>query len=307
VLVVSHVDPDGDSLGTQLAFSTYLKSLGKVVYLVREDRNPAKYEFLPGIDQIPHIRDIKDELDIDTVVSLECPTFSRAGDIVKKISDDLTIINIDHHQDNDNFGAVNWIDKEASSVGEMVYEMFEYFNYRIDNDTAVQLYTAILTDTGRFRFESTSARTMEIAGKLIEAGANPREICDKVFYNLQTATMKLIGYALSAAEFINGGKVCVISLPKEILYSSEFGKADSEGIAEYSLYGKDVTLGVVFKETENGSTRVSLRSRGEPNVAELAAGFGGGGHICAAGCSIEKPLTEARDEFLKKMNDQLND
>ena len=303
LLVVSHIDPDGDALGTQLAFAAYLRSLGKEVTLVREDAIPERYEFLPGIERIRHIDDIKDSLDIDTVIALECPKLSRAGVVISSLRDDIKIINIDHHQDNDNYGQVQWIDKDASSVGEMVYELFESFRYQIDEKTAVLLFTAILTDTGRFRYESTTGRTLEIAGKLIEAGANPRDICDKVFYNLQPATIKLIGNVLSNAEFIDNGRTCLLSLPIQILESAEYGEAESEGIAEYSLYGKGVTLGVTFKERSRGTTRISLRSRGNPNVAKLAAEFGGGGHICAAGCSIDKPMSEAKKEFLNRLNE----
>ena len=303
LLVVSHVNPDGDALGTQLAFATYLKSLGKEVTLVREEAIPERYQFLPGIEQIRPIDSIKNSLDIDTVIALECPKLSRAGDIISSLSDDIKIINIDHHQDNDNYGQVKWIDKDASSVGEMVYELFESFRYQIDEETAVQLFTAILTDTGRFRYESTSGRTMEIAGKLIEAGANPRDICDKVFYDLQPATIKLIGNVLGNAEFIDNGKTCLLSLTNEILESEEYSEAETEGIAEYSLYGKGVKLGVTFKERSGGITRISLRSRGNPNVAKLAAEFGGGGHICAAGCSIDKPMSEAKKEFLQKLKE----
>lgn len=303
LLVVSHVNPDGDALGTQLAFAAYLKSLGKEVTLVREEAIPERYQFLPGIDQIRPVDNIKNSLDIDTVIALECPKLSRAGDIISSLSDDIKIINIDHHQDNDNYGQVKWIDKDASSVGEMVYELFESFRYQIDVETAVQLFTAILTDTGRFRYESTSGRTMEIAGKLIEAGANPRDICDKVFYDLQPATIKLIGNVLSNAEFIDNDRTCLLSLTNEILESEKYSEAETEGIAEYSLYSKGVTLGVTFKERNQGITRISLRSRGNPNVAKLAAEFGGGGHICAAGCSIDKPMSEAKKEFLQKLKE----
>ena len=303
LLVVSHVDPDGDALGSQLAFAGYLKSLGKTVSLVREEAVPERYEFLPEVEQIQHIDNVKDNLEIDTMIVLECPKLSRAGNVINFLKDDLQIVNIDHHQDNDDYGHVNWIDKDASSVGEMIFELFEFFGYRIDQDTAVQLYTAILTDTGRFRYESTTPRTLEIAGKLIEAGANPRDICDKVFYNLQPATIKLIGNVLRNAEFIDTGRTCLLSLPVELLESAEYDKAETEGIAEYSLYGKGVSLGVTFKERNSGITRISLRSRGNPNVAKLAGVFGGGGHICAAGCSIDKPLSEAKELFIKKLNE----
>lgn len=306
VLVASHVDPDGDALGTQLAFAAYLKKSGKTVYLFKEDDIPDKYLFLPEQNEIKHIHDIKDDFTVDAAVILECPRLSRAGNIIKKLNDDCRIINIDHHQDNEGFGEVVWVDKKASSVGEMVFEFFDSVGYQIDETTATQLYTAILTDTGRFRFESTSRRTMEIAGSLIESGADQRTICDKVFYNLQQTTLKLIGYALENSEFVLGNKVCILSLPKEVLHKNGARLSDTEGLAEYSLYGKGVEVGVLLKEGTDGITRISMRSRGDVNVADLAAKFDGGGHICAAGCHIEKELPQAKLELLKALSEVID-
>ncbi len=303
ILVVSHVDPDGDALGSQLAFATFLTKNGKKVILVREDAIPEKYLFLPGLNEIKHIHDTLDEFSVEAAVVLECPRISRAGNIIEQLEGNCRIINIDHHQDNENFGEINWVDQKASSVGEMVFEYFEAVGYQIDQPTAIQLYTAILTDTGRFRYNSTSPRTMEIAGKLIEAGADPRIICDHFYYNLPLATIKLIGHALNGAEFVSNNTVCILSLGKEDI--SKFGArlSDTEGLAEYTLYGQGVELGILLKEGGDGITRVSLRSRGKINVANLAARFGGGGHPCAAGCSIEKTIVEAKRELLKALSE----
>ncbi len=303
ILVVSHVDPDGDALGTQLAFAAFLRKNGKKVFLIRVDEIPAKYLFLPGLNEIKPIREILDRFSAEAAVILECPKISRAGNIVNKLNDKCRIINIDHHQDNENFGEINWIDQKASSVGEMVFEFFEAVGYQIDQPTAVQLYTAILTDTGRFRYNSATPRTMEIAGRLIEAGADPRYICDQIYYNLPLATIKLIGHALDRAEYVSNGTVCILSLGKEDIRKIGARLSDTEGLAEYTLYGKDVELGILLKEGDDGITRVSLRSRGRINVADLAARFGGGGHSCAAGCSIEKKLGEAKKELLKTLSE----
>ena len=307
VLVVSHVDLDGDALGTQLAFATFLRKSGKKVYLVREDEIPEKYRFLPGVNEIKHIHDIIDGFNVDTAVVLECPKFTRAGNIIKKLSDNCRIINIDHHQDNDEFGEINWVDLKASSVGEMVFEIFEAIGYEIDENTALQLYTAILTDTGRFRYNSTSPRTMEIAGKLIEAGADPRLICDQIYYNLPLSTIKLIGHALDNAEFVSGNTICIISIGQDILRQKEARISDTEGLSEYTLYGEGVEVGILLKEGHDGVTRVSLRSRGKINVANVAARFDGGGHPCAAGCSIEKNLEDAKQELLKVISEFTNE
>lgn len=306
VLVVSHVDPDGDALGTQLAFATFLRKNGKKVFLVKEDEIPEKYLFLPGLSEIKHIHDFANGLNADAAVVLECPKISRAGNIIKKLNENCRIINIDHHQDNEGFGEINWIDQRASSVGEMACDYFDAVGYEIDQDSAVQLYTAILTDTGRFRYNSTSQRTMEIAGKLIEAGADPRIICDQLYYNLPVATIKLIGHALDRAEFVSDAKVCILSLGKEEIRKKGARLSDTEGLAEYTLYGKGVEVGILLKEGDDGITRVSLRSRGKVNVADLAAKFDGGGHPCAAGCSIEKSIDEAKKVLLKTLAEMTN-
>lgn len=307
VLVVSHVDPDGDALGTQLAFASYLRKSGKKVYLVREDEIPEKYRFLPGVNEIKHIHDIMAGFKADTAVVLECPKLSRAGNIIKKLDDSCRIINIDHHQDNDSFGEVNWVDLKASSVGEMVFEMFEAVGYEIDETTALQLYTAILTDTGRFRYNSTSQRTMEIAGKLIKAGADPRSICDQIFYNLPLSTIKLVGHALNNAEFVSNNTICILSIGQETLRQKEARLSDTEGLAEYTLFGQGVEVGILLKEGHDGVTRVSLRSRGKVNVADVALQFGGGGHPCAAGCSIEKNIKDAKHDLLKVISEFINE
>lgn len=306
VLVVSHVDPDGDALGTQLAFATFLRKNGKDVFLVREDEIPEKYLFLPGLDEIKHIREYHNGIKADAAVILECPKLSRAGNIIQKLNEECRFINIDHHQDNEGFGEINWVDQQASSVGEMVGEYFDAVGYEIDPQSAMQLYTAILTDTGRFRYNSTSARTMEIAGKLIASGADPRIICDQIYYNLPLATIKLVGHALDRAEFVSDNKICILSLTKEDIRKKGARLSDTEGLAEYTLYGKGVELGILLKEGDDGVTRVSLRSRGKINVADLAAKFDGGGHACAAGCSIEKHLAEAKKIILKALTEMTN-
>ena len=200
ILVVSHIDPDGDALGTQLAFGAFLTFLGKDVFLVRDSKVPDKYRFLRGADDIPHVDTLPEYLDIDAAVALECPDLDRIGKVRRHLKDGLKVLNIDHHRDNDLFGDVNWVNAEASSVGEMIYEYFLTCRYPIDADVAEQLYTAIMTDTGRFRYNSTSPRTMTIAGELIAAGANPQKICDEVYFKLQSSTMKLIGKVLNSIE-----------------------------------------------------------------------------------------------------------
>jgi phosphoesterase RecJ-like protein len=307
ILVASHIDPDGDALGTQLAFASYLRSLGKTVYLVRDSDVPEKYRFLAGTDAIRHISDYGDDLIIDTALVLECPEIERVGGSAVYLTDRVKIINIDHHRDNGGFGVVNWVDARASSVGEMAYEYFVRAGFPVDSDTAEQLYTAILTDTGRFRFSSTSPRTLVIASELIAAGADPQKITDEVYFNLRPAVIKLVGKVLNGVEFHHDGTVCVLTLTKDNLAASGARESDSDGLVDFTLFSADVLTGALFKEVDSGHTKVSLRSRDSVNVSELAARFGGGGHLNAAGCTVPMSLNDTKDEIIKLLTEAIDD
>lgn len=307
ILVVSHIDPDGDALGTQLAFGRYLTSLGKQVRLLRDSDVPDKYLWLPEIDQVVHFDDCGDTCVFDTAVVLECPNFDRVGRVKQFLTDGTTIINIDHHYENDQFGAVNWLDTTASSVGEMVYEYFEAIGHKIDFETATQLYTAILTDTGRFRFSSTSPRTMEIVSKLITAGAEPQKICDQIYFNLRPEVVKLIGKVLNEIEFHHHGAICVLKLTKEMLRVTGANDSDSDGLVDFTLFTGDVVAGMLIKEVDNNHSKISLRSRDGINVSDIAARYGGGGHFNASGCYIQEGMEKAKTTMIEILREAVDE
>ncbi|MCP4684854.1 MAG: bifunctional oligoribonuclease/PAP phosphatase NrnA [bacterium] len=303
IMVVSHIDPDGDALGTQLAFGSYLKSLGKEVHLVRDSGIPDKYRFLPGVDKIVQANSLPKDISFDTGLVLECPSLKRAGSAAGFLANGLQIVNIDHHQDSAEYGTVNWIDTKASSVGEMAYEYFQATDFDIDSDVATCLYTAILTDTGRFRYASTTSRTMTIAGNLIAHGADPRVICDFVYYDMKAPTMILTGRVLNSIEYHHDGRVCILTLTADMLAESGADESDSDGLVDFTLFTKGVTTGALLKEIDADTTKVSLRSCNGVNVAEIAAKFGGGGHFNAAGCRVPLSLDKAKQEILKLLRD----
>ncbi len=298
VLVASHIDPDGDAIGTQLAFGAFLRHLGKEVYLVREAEAPAKYRFLTGVDQIRPFDEFTTDFAVDTAVVLECPTIDRVGRAACFLTGEVQILNIDHHYDSGSFGTVNWIDPTKSSVGEMAFELFDEYGYAFPGEVAEHLYTAILTDTGRFRFPSTSPRTMEIVGRLIGAGANPKKITDDVYFRLSAPTMKLMGRVLSTIEFHDGDTICLLSLTKQMLDETGADLSDSDGLVDFAMFCDTVEIGGLLKEN-NGRTRVSLRSRDSINIADVAAEYGGGGHFNAAGCTIPSELADARKHLIE--------
>ncbi|MBD3401621.1 hypothetical protein GF420_01895 [candidate division GN15 bacterium] len=298
ILVVSHLDPDGDALGSQLAIGAYLRDLGKSVTMVRDSEIPEKYRFLPGVEGIVEVSSLPDDFAVDAAVVLECPTLARVGSAARYLTDSVKIINIDHHPDALDLGAINWIETTMSSVGEMVYEFFEAVDYDMNSAVATSLYTAIMTDTGRFRYPSTTRRTMEIAGALIEAGADPHHVCDMVYYNMRPSTLNLTGQILHGVEFHFDNRVCLLTMTREMLKSAGAQSSESEGMVDYTLYSRGVVAGALLKEVSDRCTKVSLRARDGVNVAQVAHEFGGGGHFSAAGCQIDLPLAEAKAALL---------
>ena len=303
VLVVSHVNPDGDAIGTQLAMASYLRRLGKTVVLARDSELPARYSFLTGSETIVPAADISDDVAFDTVVVLECPVLDRIGSAVRFIRDGLRVINIDHHADNIGYGDIRWLDSSSSSVGEMLYEYLISCGHSVSSEEAEHLYTAILTDTGRFRFDSTSRRTMEVAGLLLEAGADSSKICEAVYFDHPQSTLRLMGLVLNTTEFLEDGRICFMHLSNAMLQDSGAKPSETEGLIDHTLHTQGVVLGVFFKEAGKGETRVSLRSRPEVDAAALAAHWGGGGHVRAAGCTMPHELEQAKKELLRYLKE----
>ena len=301
--MASHVDPDGDAIGTQLAFASYLRRLGKEVFLVRDDEVPAKYRFLPGADAIPHISSYGPNFSVPAALILECPNIERIGQASRFLAPQARIVNIDHHQDNEVFGEINWIDSHVSSVGEMAFEYFNWVGFEISPQTAELLYAAILTDTGRFRYTSTSPRTMAIAGHLIEAGANPKKICDHVYYNLRPSSMRLIGKVLNGIEFYDAGSICLLTLTQQMLEECNADFSESDGLVDFTLFTQGVVVGALLKETNSAHTKVSFRSRDSVDVAAIALRFGGGGHHNASGCTLPFELSRAKKEVIKLLRE----
>jgi phosphoesterase RecJ-like protein len=285
ILVVTHLDPDGDAIGTQIAVGDYLRDLGKQVYLVRESTIPTKYRFLEGTDDIVAVESLPDDFSVDTAVILECPHATRVGRAARYLTPDVSTINIDHHADSEPLGKVNWI------------------GYDLCPSTAEALYTAILTDTGRFRFSSTAPRTFQVAAELVRAGADPRKVCDAVYFNFPLSTLKLAGKVVNSVEFHHDGTICVLTMERRMLSDAGAHESESDGIVDNTLVCKGVVVGALFKEIDDGITKVSLRSRDRIDVAAVAGEFGGGGHRNAAGCTIDKPLAETRRIVIEKLGE----
>jgi phosphoesterase RecJ-like protein len=298
ILITSHRDPDGDSIGSQLTLDGFLRDLGKPARIINQGFLPHRYLFLDTQKRIEKFslgpEEEKFYFEPDLVFVLECPSLKRLGEVKKVIPADSKIVNIDHHPDNEMFGTLNYVDLQASAVGEMVYSLLKAYDFPISPMMANQIYASILTDTGRFRYSNTSANCLNICAELIELGADPKALTNRIYFDHSLSFLKLLGNILERLETRNGGKVCWITIDRHLL--SEFGvnHQEIEGIVEYSLFLSGVEIGLLFTEMEERKTKVSLRSQNYFDVSRLAKIFGGGGHKNAAGCTLNHDLEKAK-------------
>jgi phosphoesterase RecJ-like protein len=252
---------------------------------------PTMYDFLPGFD------DIREEpphgIDAHLVFFFDSGNLERSGSSVKKIASHATIVNIDHHPSNSRFGDLNVIDPDASAVGQMVTEMLDHFGFPITPTIATNLYVALLTDTGGFRHENTTPRALEDAARLARLGADPGHIATLVYKTRPETTLKLSGMALATMRVELEGRLAWAKVTRRMLREAGAVLAKSEGIIDTLNSIAGLELAILFKEVNAELTKISVRSRGAVDAAAMCAGFGGGGHIRAAGAEIEKPMEEA--------------
>jgi phosphoesterase RecJ-like protein len=296
VLLFGHRDPDGDSAGSLLALAAVLTD--KELYCYSEGRLPHRYGFL---DPDKCLRDTVD-LDFapDLAVALECPNRSRLGAGLSMLRDDTRLLNIDHHRDNENYGHVNWIDGHAAALGEMIYDLLVAWGKEITPQIATCLYTAILTDTGRFQYRGTSARTLEICSELIKQGANPSAITQQVYFGLPFSYLRLVHSALDGMQSSPCGRVLAFSLRPEDFERAEAEPQDAEGIVDLTLVSDQIHIGLLCRAAAPGRVKVSFRSQDSIDVAALAAEWGGGGHKNASGCVIDGTISEVKARVLAR-------
>jgi phosphoesterase RecJ-like protein len=248
------------------------------------------YEFLPGFKEV--LADPPHGIDPQLVFFFDSGNLERSGSSVKKIASHATIVNVDHHPSNSRFGDVNIIDSDASAVGQMVIEMLDHFGYPITQTIAVNLYVALLTDTGGFRHENTTPRTLEDAARLARLGADPGGIATMVYKMRPETTLKLSGLALATMRVEMDGRLAWARVNRSMLKEAGAVMAESEGIIDTLNSVAGLELAILFKEVHDSLTKISVRSRGAVDAAALCATFGGGGHIRAAGAEIERPMDE---------------
>jgi len=300
VAVTSHLAPDGDGLGSGLALVRALKSVGVAARFVSTDGVPRRYRFLPGADDVLRAAALVEPY--DAVILIECPERHRPG---LSDLDRYRLVNIDHHALNARYAAINWVDPRAAAVGEMIYDLLPALGVALDRDIAVNLYTAIVTDTGSFRYSNTTHRTFEIAAALLSAGCQPAAVATALYEDEPLARLELTRKALGSLVLDPSGRLAWIELDAADVAWSLAHDVDTEDLVNYPRSIAGVEVALFFKDRGHGPVKVSLRSRGRVDVAAFAARFGGGGHKQAAGCSITGKLDEVRDRVLAMLREEL--
>ena len=300
-LLTSHARPDGDSLGSQLALADALRQLGKQVRIINSDPAPALYAFLPDVSMIEIGAAVEDPF--DAVVVLECSTLSRAG--VAGL-DERLIINIDHHAGNVMYGDINWHDVSACACAEMVFDLIEALGARLTPAIATHIYVAILTDTGSFRHANITARTFEICRRVAETGLDAAGVAAQVYNNGSLGRLQLTGMLLGRMQLEHDQRIAVLAVNDAMLAEAGCDPDDLEGIVNLPLAARDVRAVIFLKETDDG-LRVSLRSKDAVDVRRVAVSFGGGGHLNAAGFTLEHPTPETRGQMIADVATAITD
>jgi phosphoesterase RecJ-like protein len=297
-LVTSHARPDGDAVGSALGLSQVLRKMGKHAEVVLGDNVPVIYKPLPFADDIIHAASVNGHY--DAAIILECDSVQRTR--LQGVEANF-LINIDHHVTSKPFAHVNWIDPSACAVAEMVFRLAKAARVKITPEIATCLYTAVLTDTGSFCYSPTNEHTFDLARQLVEHGADPAHIAQNVYFSSPTSKMRLLGYALNNLH--REETLTWMWVTREDMERCGALDEDCEGLVNYALGIAGVEAAVFFREVANERVRVSIRSKGALNVADLAQQFGGGGHECAAGFSTEGPLAASIDMVLGHLRDRM--
>lgn len=282
IAILSHVAPDGDSIGSSLALFNALIKQGKNVKFILDDDVPSIYSFLKGSDEVE--KPVEDYT-FDLVIALDSGDIGRLGKSTKYLNGGK-IINIDHHVSNSAFGSYNIIDSNAAATAEIVYDIIKMLNVDIDKDISECLYTAIVTDTGQFQYSNTTSITHHMAGDLINCGVKPSKIYRLIYQNNTKEKMKLIGEAINNLEFYLDDKISCITITKDQFKRIGAKSEDCEGIINFARDIGSVEVAVFLREDDDGKIKASFRSKNYIDVNRIAEKFGGGGHKRASGATI---------------------
>jgi phosphoesterase RecJ-like protein len=301
-LIACHENPEGDAIGSELALALALRKTGKTATVLNADPVPANLAFLPGADSVVHD---EDGAGYDVAVVVDCGSLERTGRVQSEMRKPPVLVNIDHHRTNGGCGDFCLIDPEAAATGMLVYRILSDMGVEIDYDVAVNIYVAVLTDTGSFHYTNTSPEAFHIAGEMIRRGIDPWAVAEQVYETQSLDRLRLLGRVLGSLETAAGGKIAAITTMKKDLAEFSARKDFLEGFINYPRSVVGVEVAVSFREEGDGEFRVSFRSKGRVDVSAVAQAFAGGGHRNAAGCTLRGTLADVKRTIFAALEEAL--
>lgn len=310
VLLACHVLPEGDSIGSLFAMQSLLKRLGKKTLIVGEDAFPPRLKSCFGPNQWESYEDVKNSgLKFDALLVTDCPTLERIGKVQKLLNSDTVIFNLDHHVSNNRFGDYNYVVPKASATGEVVMEVFKHFKMKFTKEEAKNIYIAIETDTGSFRYSNTTGQTHRLVSELIDTGIDIESINDEIHSNYSMNKIQLYSYLLSKVQIDKKDKIAWVAMARDDVKRFGAEYEDSEGFIDFLKYIRDIHICFFASELPtHNAIRISFRSRGKYDVNRIATYFQGGGHRKSSGCLFEgTSLQKAVNLVLERVRKEIDD
>ena len=301
-LIACHENPEGDAIGSELALALALRKMGKTATVLNADPVPRNLRFLKGADTVVFE---EDGSKYDVAVVVDCGSIDRTGSVGPEILKPRVRIIIDHHHTNGESGPLALVDPDAAAAGLLIYKVLVALGVEIDRDIAENIYTAVLTDTGSFRYGNSSQEAFYTAGEMVRLGVDPWAVSEQVYETQSFNRLGLLGRVLSSLEIAFDGKVAAITTLRADLNEFKATKDDLEGFINYPRSVLGAEAAIAFREESDGVFRVSFRSKGRVDVSLAAAGFGGGGHRNAAGCTVLGALEEVKRRVFEAIGAQL--
>lgn len=301
-LLTGHRNPDGDSLGSALALALALRGAGKEAVVVMRDRWSSSYAALPGVEGVLVRETLPDDwpAGYDAAIVMECPEAARPG--FDELAKGRTV-NVDHHPGNSLWGTVNLVDLPAAAVGETVADLLDRLGWPVTKDVAVNLWVALVSDTGSFRYSNTTPKALALGARLVAAGVSPGEVNEFLFEARPLAALRLETLVLATLGLHDSGTVATVELPLRFLAESGADAADSENLVNRARGVEGVRAAALLRESDlPGEVRCSLRSKGEVDVRSVAGTWGGGGHRNASGCRIPGTIDSVRPEVVARLS-----
>lgn len=302
-LLTTHINPEGDAIGSELALALVLEGMGKDVFVLNQDPVPYFLMFLPGIDRIQHYLPHRY---FDVGILLDCANPDRTGSVSEQLSLCSNIISIDHHTTQSGYGDLRYIDSKASSTGELVYRLVQRMGRDIDARIATLLWVAITTDTGSFRYSNTTSASLSVAAKLVELGAMPAAVSERLYESEPHKRILLLSRVLSTLEVLEDGRIASITIFQEDMERLGATADFLEGFINYPRSIDGVQVAVSFREESIDNFKVSLRAKGDADVAKVATFFNGGGHIKAAGFKLQGKMAKVKQDVYTKIYEMLD-